>query len=295
MSLAADHDLERSLARLAPYARTLLDRAAAHALRLHAEAVTPDHLLSALMDDEDCAAVAAVLHGFADPRTISDEALAISPGVMVVASGSTLPFSSAAIRALEEARARSAGEPEVRLETVFWAAVAVLPPGARTRLDSGGLRSPPDAPAAHGGGLPGAGEPFFRRFSAESKRALSAANRAASSLRLAAIGPAHLVLGCLQGGDEVVAAAGLGYSRARLLLADRTADDAPPPDRPLPADPSLGRFLRGLPEAATSLDLLARFLAGETPELAQILARSKLSPELIDRARVAFRDPPVGA
>ena len=292
MSLALDRELERSLARLAPYARDLVHRAAQHALRLHAEAVTPDHLLSTLMDDEGCAAVAAVLHGFADPRTISEEALALSPGVMVVGSASTLPFSTAALGALGRARERSAGEAEVGVEAVLWAAVEALPADLRARLESGGLREPPGAAGSPAPAAAAPPEPFFRRFGADAKRALSAANRSAASLGLAAIGPAHLVLGCLQGAEALAARAGLPFARARLLLADRTADDVPPPERPLPADPALGAFLSGLPEGASSLDLLARYLAGGTPELAQVLARQKLSPELIARARVAFRDPP---
>jgi len=50
-------------------------------------------------------------------------------------------------------------------------------------------------------------------------------------------------------------------------------------------------FLEGVEPGADSLALLARFLAGGTPELAQILIRSKVTPTLLERARGAFRDP----
>jgi len=37
--------------------------------------------------------------------------------------------------------------------------------------------------------------------------------------------------------------------------------------------------------------LLARFLAGGTPELARLLARHRITPALLERAQAAFEDP----
>jgi len=50
-------------------------------------------------------------------------------------------------------------------------------------------------------------------------------------------------------------------------------------------------FLSGLESGADSLALLAHFLEAGTPELAQILLRSKITKPLLERARNAFHDP----
>ena len=301
MSLArSDPRLEALLARLGDYARELVLRSGVHAARLHADAVTPDHLLSTLMDDADSAAAATVLHAFADPETISGEALALSPGVMVVASDSTLPFSPGALAALYAARARAErrGASEVEIEDLLDEALLALAPDLGARLAAAGIRAAPartSASAASAGDAapPPADEPLFRRFSAGAKRALSAANRAAAAYDLAEISPAHLVLGCLKSDEALATRAGIGFTRARMLFGDRTADDAPPDARELPADPALLAFLDDLPAGAGSVDLLLRFHAGGTPELAQILTRHKLAASLLLRARAAFRDPSV--
>lgn len=295
MSLdAGDPRLAPLLARLAPHARALVLRAGEHALRLHADAVTPDHLLTTLMDDSECAAHRAVIHAFADPATISGEALAISPGILVVASASTLPFSPRAAAALRNARARAAraraghvGCPEILVE-----ALREVGKEVRELLEAAGLRAVEPEPAS-GAADPVTEEgPLFKRFSMQAKRALSGANRAAAEARAASIGPAHVVLGCLREDEALAARAGLGYRRARIALAGRGEDASAPAPRRLPPDPSLLGFLAGLEESAGSLDLLARFLApGGTPELGEILLRQKLSAAVVDRSRAAFRDP----
>ena len=111
---------------LEPYARGLLQAAGAHALRLHAETVSPEHLLWALMDDPSAAAHAAVLHAFADPGTIADEVLAVSPGLLVVA------FAALVLRA---SRAASAWKAIV-------AAGGSIPAVVMTRVVVDGLRDP---------------------------------------------------------------------------------------------------------------------------------------------------------
>jgi hypothetical protein len=294
MSLDVDDPrLAQPLARLHPYARGLLREAGDHALRLHADAVAPEHVLSMLMEDTRCAAHAAVLHAFADPATISEEALAISPGLMVVASGSTLPFSARAAAALASARtgAELAGEIEVDVARILAQATARLDAELLAGVQAAGfslkLPAPTEDPLSLGTSL-------FKHFSASSKRVLSAANRLAASDRARSISHVHLFLGCLQEDGDLATRSGLGFRRARLVCSGRTEDTTPVPARALPADPSLLGFLEGLPAGADSLALLARIHLAGSPELAQILQRSKVSPALLDRARNAFRDPEEG-
>jgi len=292
MSLDSDDpELAPLLARLEPYARSLVFRAGVHALRLHADAVSPEHLLSVLVDDPESAAHAAILHAFADPATISSEALAISPGLMVVASGSTLPFSPGAVDVLVRAHRHSleSGADEVEVGSLLREAACSLDPGARNALRSAGLTAAGESRAPMADARPSAG--LFKRFTTPAKRALSAANRFAAGERAAAISPAHLLLGCLAEDPGVAAAGGVSLHRARALLAGRTVDDRDPEPRLLEADPSLLRFLRGVGPGANSLALLARFLSAETPELAGILTRSKVTAPLLARAREAFQDP----
>jgi ATP-dependent Clp protease ATP-binding subunit ClpA len=284
----SDPALAPLLDKLGPHARVLLDRTVAHALRLHADVVTPEHLLSTLMTDEECAAHAAVLHAFADPPTIADEALAISPGWMVVASGSTLPFSARAAAALVSATSRAArdGAEEVGLETLISEAEAALEPDLQSALRAAGYGGAPSTPSTAD-----AGPTPSRRFSPAAKRTLSAANRLAASEKASAISPAHLFLAGLAEGAASAPAAGITFPKARGVLAGRTADRSVPADRLLTPDPSLVRFLTGLPAGADTLALLLRFHGGDTPELAAILNRSKVNGAFLERAQGSFRDP----
>jgi hypothetical protein len=286
-----DPELAPLLASLKPYACSLLERAGMHALRLHADSVSPEHLLSILMEDEDSAAHAAVLHAFADPETISGEALAISPGLMVVASGSTLPFSPRAAGVLARARVLGAAGSAVEVGTanLLAQAAAALDEDSQAALRAAGLPIGAASPAS--AEPPALGAALFKHFSAPAKRALSAANRLAAGQRLRAIAPAHLLLGCLMEDAHLAQVLGLSFQRARILLGARTADDSLPAPRRLPPDPTLIGLLRGLPAGSDSLALLARFLSGETPELAQILIRSKVTAAFLARARGAFLDP----
>lgn len=286
-----DRELAPLLGRLHLYARFLLARAGLHALRLHADAVTPEHLLSALMDDAGSAAHAAVLHAFADPATISDEALAISPGLMVVASGSTLPFSPRATLVLSRARSISlgTGRKEVLLLDLVGQAEKSLDEALRGALREAGLSTIPDStPEGH---EPPLGSAVFKSFSAGAKRALSGANRMAAAEHAPSISPAHLFLAGLKEDPDLAASLGVSFHRARALLAGRTADESAPAPRTMPPDPALLAFLRDLEPGSDSLDLLARFHSGATPELAGILNRSKVTAALLERVRAAFRDP----
>jgi hypothetical protein len=230
-----------------------------------------------------------VLHAFADPGTIDDEALAISPGVMVVASGSTLPFSPTAVEALVRARAAAHGG-EVAPREVLVAALGSLGDEALAALGKAGLVLAPAAPAP----LPDTAddaEPLFRRFTTEAKRALSNANRAAAQSDEPSIGPARLVIACLERDEELASEAGLAWRRARLALTGHTLDATPPRPRALPADEALLTLLGRLPEGASSTAVLGEMIASGPLELGQILTRHKVTTSLIERARDAFGDP----
>jgi hypothetical protein len=285
--------------RLHPYANALLERSAEHALRLNADVVTPDHLLSTLMADPESAACALVLHAFADPPTIAQEALAVSPGVMVVASDSTLPFSPLGLRALIAARlfARDRREGEVDdlhliLESAAVMEIAVLDALCSAGFQPDALRT--EAPQPSPERVPDSG-PLFKHFSMRAKRALTNANHLAGSFELDAISPAHIFLGCLKEGERLSSIGGLSFQRARLVLAGRTADLTQPEPRLIPPDDSLRAFVEELPLRAGTLAILAQFLSGSTPELAQILTRHKVTSELLERASGAFEDPSPGA
>jgi len=286
-------ELASLLARLRPYARTLVERAGEHALRLHAEFVSPEHLLSVLMDDSDSAAHLAAVHAFADPATISGEALALSPGLMVVASGSTHAFSTLAAEALAsaraQARARGAPRAEVEVADVLAQAERRLEVGLRGSLRDAGLslQEPPGSEDSASDREPA----FFKAFSAPAKRVLSAANKLAASEQAPSIGPAHLFLAGLAEDPALATAVGISFHRARTLLAGKTTDPSPPRSRKLPPDPALLRYLEGIEDRADSLGLLAGFLSDEATELAGILLRSKLSKAFLDRGRGAFLDP----
>jgi len=275
---------------LEPYAQGLLHRAGAHALRLHAETVSPEHLLWTLMDDPRSAAHAAVLHAFADPGTIAEEVLAISPGLLVVASGSTLPFSARAVEALTRAReaSESAGEEAVAVSGLLARSVSAFDEGLRLKLRAAGFSAEiPVETATAASPSPG----LFKHFSMPAKRVLSGSNRLAANDRSPSISHVHLFLACLQEDEGLAARTGLSFRQARLLLSGSTRDDSTPTPRALPPDRTLTAFLDGVPDGSDSLALLARFHAGGTPELAQILVRSKVTTVLLDRARKAFRDP----
>ena len=295
-----DPELERMRSRLAPYARTLLDRAGEHAARLHADMVTLEHLLAVVLEDEDSAAHQLVLHAFADPATIAGETLAISPGVMVVAADSTLPFSTRGVVALRRARelAVEARADEVGASELLLGAREELEDAAREMLDAAGFRAAAAERSAQAGagGEPGGSKidadgPLFRHFSMTAKRSLSAANRGAAQAGQRAISPAQVLIGCLRTDEALGEETGVTWQRARMLLASHSEDPTPVPQRELPADAGLRGFLGGLGDGADSLTLLGAMRTRGPTELAEILVRHKISEELLERALGAFRDP----
>lgn len=296
--IAADEPrVQTLLSRLSPYARALLERCAAYALSIHADEVGPEHLLSTLMDDEACAAHQLALHAFADPSTISEEARALSAGIMISGSNASLPFSAFGVRALRAARALASTRRATIVEPahLLLAAFDESPEDVREALyDSGWSREGLEAllqTAADGAAHVRDEGALFRSFSDDAKRVLSLAAKLARQSESPSISAAHLLIAGLSWNSSHERAAGLPTSRARMLLRGRLVDTSPVLGGPLAPDDALITFLTALPEGATTLDLLRRFHAGDVPELAQVLTRHKVSLALLDRAGSAFRDP----
>ena len=292
----ADPDLAALHARLAPYAAYLLHRAGAYAAAQHADEVGPEHLLSTLMGDEECAAHRTVLFAFADPETIAEEARALSAGILVSGSRVTLPFSTHGVLALRDARERAVRDrgPVIRVAHLLAAAIAALPEELASALVDAGYEAAqleaaarPDAAATP----PPLDGPLFRYFDTEAKQVLLQAARQAQTEKLPSIGPVPLALAALRAEPELEAAAGLSAARLRVILHGHGADDAPPPAARLAADDSLVQFLRGLRPGATSLDRLGQYHAGSTAELSDLLARHKVTLALLGRTEKAYADP----
>ncbi|MEE8469614.1 MAG: hypothetical protein V3T22_14230 [Planctomycetota bacterium] len=294
--------MEAELGRLHGYLGVILARGAQRAGHMHADELTLAHVLGACMCDEDCAAHEVVVHAFADPETIELELTALSPGILVVGSRAALPFSTLAVEALAQARdaARGAGEEEqVETSMLLSSALDYLPPELSEPWIAGGSRAAGDREP--GGRAVAAsdvatGEPLFRRFSPDAKRALSLACKAAHAHGERSISPARLVLACLdaQPGVGRSLSPPLSPSSARSHLAGHTVDETPPPQRVLPPHPQLLAVLRELPQGGDSLDLLARAGRQGDEALDTLMDRHRLTPLLLQRARAAFRDPDPG-
>ncbi len=286
--LAHEPRLDRARDRLSPYLGRLLERAAGLALDVHADAVSVEHLLGAAMRDEDSAANQTVVFAFADPETVLQELLALCPGIMVVGSSATRPFSSRAVEALARARSRAAveGSADVTLEQLCDAAESVLPQAQRAKLAGAGWRSRAGVPVE-----PAQPAPPEKKLAEASKQALSRAARAAGAAAEASIGPARILVACLQGEPGIGTLFGVSGTRARLLLEGAFLDTSSPTERELPVEPSLLAFLDRLPKGAGSLDLLSACHHESTPELHELLGRHKLTPELLARAAGNLTDP----
>jgi len=291
MSLLLDDRGRKAFDNLAPRLLLLTQNAATQALRLHASEVTLEHLLCAAMRDEDCAAYEVVCHAFADPETVFDESLALAPGLLVVASASTLPFSEGAVRALYGSyrAARLKDEAEVSCGRVIVCAFEALSESQRSLLRAIGFEPKWSSSDSTSSEAPDPGS-LFSHFDEDAKKALSRGNRAASSLRATEIGPAHLFLGCLQTDEALASTLGLNFSRARLTLSQDHADPTPVPERELALDSGLLELLEDLPDGADSLGLLAALHSGKAADLGTLLMRHKVTPELLARSETAFRD-----
>lgn len=287
-------DWAKLRAGLSPYMVRLLASAHGRALRLHADVITLEHFVGAALEDEDSAAVSIVEHAFADPETVAIELLALSPGVMVVGSTASLPFSTRSLDALSAARAIAVRGtwPEVTPGHVLAAAAGELEDEIQRDLEQAGLTASSEtSPGLEG--TPGVQPdgPLFKHFSGNARQALSRANRAAHRGREASIGPAQLFLACLEVAGELEGQVGLSHSKARLVLGGRTADLTPPSARELPPDEAFGPFLAALPAGAGSRELLVAAHAHGSDELRQLFERHKVTEALLERASGAFDDP----
>lgn len=284
--------LQAAVQRLAPYARHKVDEAAGFARRMHAEDFTLEHLLSSMFFDEETAASRVVLHAFADPETLATEVMALCPGITVVGSERCLPFSVRGVRALFAARTAAAGAGAEAVTPVHLLAAAAgeLTDEARGKLEATGFEPPVPSADPAGDALEDAG-PLFRSFSNDSKRALGVAGNAAVQFERARVSPAHLFLGCLQVDDDLGRAHGTSHGRARMLLAGLDDDPTDLAPAPLAADADLVAFLARLPEDSDTLALLEGVLAHGATELRQLLVRQRITPQLVERSKGAFRDP----
>jgi len=272
--------------------RIWIERSGAYAALLHADEVGPEHVLCTLMDDENSAAYRAVVHAFADPATIADETRAMAAGITVSGSAASLPFSELGVRALRGARSLAArrGEATVELAHLLEAAFAQFDVAIRATFEAAGWNGATEAQAVPTSAAPEPSGPLFRNFADESKRAMSAAAKLARQSEVRSIGPVQLLLACLQADPRVERASGVSAARARLLLRGHAEDTTAVSSPALPPDDALVEFLRGLRRDADSLALLAHFHAGQTPELAQVLSRHKVTLALLERATGAFSD-----
>jgi len=301
--LRLDGELPRRVAEFAPYLRELLGRAAAEARRMHAEELTPEHVLTTLLGDEEAGATRLVLHAFADPEAIAAETLALCPGILVVGSGITLPFSPLSVRALERAPAlRAAEDPRVEPRHVLVAAGAELAAEERQALAEAGA---PPLERSAGNGADGPGNPIgdpvgdpvgdsgggglFRIYSDASRQALGRACRAAAGLGRRAIAPAHLIWGALE--IEPASGAALTLARARMVLGGRDEDTTPCTAPAVAPDEALEALLGRLAAGAQTIDLLGDLLERGSEELRMLLSRQRITIELHRSAGGSFPDP----
>jgi len=267
-------------------------RAAELALALHAEVVSREHLVCALLSDEESALYELVEHAFADPETLYEDALALAPGILIVGSGATKPFSVRAVRAARAAveLARGAGLARVDPACVLRAACAELPEEALGALVEAGCD--PDAVPLSGerGELP-MGTHLFHPFGDEARRTLTSASRLAAKDGRGALSPADLVAGALGEDADLTRAFGVDKSSAINLLRPCADDTTHPEPRTLDDAVELSQLFSSLPEEGGSLDLLEKILAEPEEELAQVFLRQKVTVALLERSRATFVDP----
>lgn len=297
MSLDLDHTtLGPLLPRLSPYGRSSLLAAGERALRLHSDEVTPEHWLGAIVADEDSGAHQLAIHAFADPETIDLELLALSPGIMVVGSKAALPFSPAAVRALQRARQAglAAGAGSIELDSLLSYCIEELAEPAAEALRQAGYSPITDAsPRAAGPEETAlaADGPLFRGFSDPAKRALSQANKDAFGAKETAISPARLAVACLALDPELESRCGIRRVQAVAALRGQFADLESLAPRALPPSDELLGFLDGLQEGAGSIAVLAATREQGDAELIALLDRHKITESLLARSLEAFRDP----
>lgn len=267
-------------------------RAAEFARRLHADVVSREHLICALLADEQSAICELVEHAFADPETLYEDALALAPGILIVGSAGARPFSVRAVLAARSAvdTAREAGLASVTSACILRAAFAELPEGAQAALQTAGCDPSSIALSGEQGDLP-AGTHLFHPFSDEARRALTGASRLAANASRNAISPADLIAGALGEDRDLARALGMDKQSAVQLLRPFADDTTPPDPQELREEEDLSDLFTSLPADACSLDALDRILAQPEAELAQVFLRQKVTPALLERSRESFVDP----
>ncbi len=292
----SDAVLQEARARLSPYGRETLERAAALALRIHSDHVGPEHLVHTLLGDEDSAAHRVVLHAFADPETLADEVLALAEGILVVGSARARPFSAGAVQALGAARgdAAAAAAGAVEPAHLLLHAFDRLEAGLGDVLVAAGFERARAADAAAELGGRGPVEdsgPLFRSFSTPAKQALSRGAHQAAREEIEAVSPGCVLLACLEVEPALEGTAGLPLHRARMALAGKLGDPGAPADRVLEADEPLRTLLGRLAAGSGTLEILLACHGDPARELAQLLGRHRITPPLLERSQGVFRDP----
>lgn len=277
---------------VAPYVAAILDDAAGRAVRLHARAVSTEHFLLAMLADEDCGAHRLILHAFADPETLYAQVLALSPGILVVGSSRSLPFSPHGVQALYSAKAtaEARGSAQVELGDLVSAAFSALGADAQARATEAGgtLEEFPTVPAAAFDDDPSSP---FAAFDDASKRALGRAAKVATELRRASVAPAHLLLAALEADSELGERIGLPRARARMVLAGTDDEDPPPAERSLAPDPGLRALLERLPAGAGTALALSTIVEAGTSELQLLLSQQRITLGLVGATGALFDDP----
>jgi len=209
--------------------------------------------------------------------------MAMCPGIAVVGSASCVPFSVRGVAAL---RAAHAAADTVEPLHLVRAALGALPDESAAALREVGARVEPIPPGAR----PGAG-PLFQTFSNAARKAASLAGREAQRHDRRAISPVHLIVGALEGDEDLRATVGLTPARVRGRLAGEDDDPTPPAPRAIPPSPELRAFLGGAEAGADTLALLALLFERAAPELGELFVRQKVTPDVVARGRDGFTDP----
>jgi len=274
------------------YLATVRARAAELALTLHSEQVTLEHMVCALLDDEESAVYELVEHAFADPETLYEDALALTPGILIVGSGATRPFSVRAVLAARAAveLARDAGLSRVNPACLLRAACAQLTPDALRALSEEGCGCEAVQLRGDAGELP-QGTHLFHPFGDEARRALTSASRHIPKSDRRAISPVDLVVGALSEEPGLARSFGTSSSGASALLRPFAEDTETPEERLLHDDPALSQTFSALAGDGGSLALLGVILQEPDTELAQVFLRQKVTAALLERSLTSFVDP----
>jgi hypothetical protein len=276
--------------RLGAYAQLAVERAARFALRLHADCVDIEHMLAALLEDEDSAAGQIILHAFADPETILAEVIALCPGILVIGSKRSLPLSVLGVLAMQAARpiARKEGASQITPRHLLLAAAEQLGNEFEGTLAEIGFDPAAERPDPSSDPIPEEGA-LLKFFDADARRTLSSACHIAIRLNRSAISPVHLMQGALE--NATPGLAGLTPTRVQMAFLERDADESALPERRLPFSADLLTLMAGLPDAASTAPMLAWIVHNGNPELRALLDRQRVTPALLSHVGSAFSDP----